>query len=239
MQTTTISVTGEKNSRVRRKKAPMSKADRHIHSIVARSLKERNANIPGSYNDTAAYTQSATTTPTVVLLTAMPQSTGQEGRIRDVVFLDEVTVTFDFNYSFTSILLLQDIVERVRFGLFVWKENTLVASPVTTQLWQVAPATAFTISPWNYECRDMYEVLLDERTILTGFYDSATTTCIPVSNSVQSFTKTIKLGGRRLMYNPTATTGSGHLYLFFFSDSGTAPHPIVSYYIRLAYHSAI
>jgi len=192
-----------------------------------------------SYNDTPIYALGNTTSVLFSLLSAMPQGSGQEGRTGDTVRLIAIEYTFQFSYNFSASLLSQDNFDWNRFGFFIWKENTATVTPTTTGIWQVAPSSAFTVSPWNFETRDTYSVIMDDRAFVAGYFNSLGTVTVPTSNSSVIFSGVKKLGGRPVRYNPAVTTGTGHLYAFNFSDSGIAPHPMMNAYFRLIYERIV
>jgi hypothetical protein len=221
------------NNRKKKKTAREVKTVQLINEVL--HSKEMKLKDRLSYNDTSVFASGLTTTPLLTILTSLPQGSGQEGRTADTVRLVALEYVFQFAYNFSATVLAQDNFDWIRFGVFRWMQNSASVSPTTALLWQVAPSTALTLSPWLFEQQHTYQVKLDERALVSGFYNTLSTTSVPTSNSSVTFQGVIRFRGDKVMFNAAANTATGHLYSFVFSDSAIAPHPIGNQYMRLIY----
>jgi hypothetical protein len=163
--------------------------------------------------------------------TSIIQGAGQAARTADTVWLDKVELNFALKYNFSSSTLAQDYINAIRTTLFQWKENTALVLPTPSSIFQNVASTSV-YAKFDFELRDQYHIHFDDMDSVTGFYDSTTAFAFPTERSIRQITKTISLRNSRLLFNPTATTGSNHLYLALTSDTVSGPAPLFSGTIR-------
>jgi len=198
--------------------------EQHIRTIVRKELKqEEKKTRTVKYFDTYLNGQNSTTTLGYQGLSPVPQGIGQSQRVADTIWIDSVDVRFNATTANA------DIFATMRWGLFIWWQNTNSVTPGTTSILE-STATFGTLSPFNFEGREYYSVMLDKFENFTG------TATAPTVNSQINHIFRKKLSGHRLDFEVAATTGTGHLYFYNVSDSALAPHPVYSIQFRIWYY---
>lgn len=180
-----------------------------------------NSNPICRYYDYHFSATSATTTIGYVQLSPIPQGGGQQERIANTVILKRIELRFNV------VAANADIYSRMRFGMFIWKQNTASATPGTTSILEDV-STAGVQSPYNFEGRAYYKILYDKVFNLTG------TSSAPTVNSQYVVNITLPIN-HRLDFNDSGTTGVGHIYFYGFSDSAITPFPTYGLTTRLWY----
>jgi len=163
--------------------------------------------------------------------TSITQGAGQAARTADTVWLDKIELNYALKYNFSSSVLAQDYTNSIRTTLFQWKDNTALVLPTPGSIWQNVGSTSV-YAKFDFELRDQYRIHFDDLDNVSGFYDSTTGFSFPNERSIRQITKTINLGNSKLLFNPTATTGSNHLYLALTSDTISGPAPLFSGTLR-------
>jgi len=233
-------ITTNLNSNVRttlpqqqRKKKQINQKDQHIIQLTNQVIQKRETrrNVP-FYLDTYAST-TATSTPSVVDLSNIPQGVAQSDRLSDTVHLTGLELRIMCNYSFSSSVFAQDVFDTFRFTVFLYKFNSGSLVPGGGQIYQ-STGTFGVLSPLNFEDSQFISVLSDDIITTSGFYDSNTTVAFPNDGSVKIYSKYYPLNST-IKYNLGLASGTSKLYLAFYSDSTITPHPAFTYCARLRY----
>lgn len=152
------------------------------------------------------------------------QGTAQGQRIANDLSLWD----YELRAQFTQVNT--DLYSTIRMTLFIWHPYTNSDTPSTTDLY-AQPAHP-DVSQFMWESRHRYTVIKDWIIPLAGSSTSLTN----ISNRVIVY-KT-KLGGRKVVFNESAQTGSGILYLALTSNSLAPPFPIGDFSARVFYTDA-
>jgi len=175
------------------------------------------------YFDTYLAGQNSTTTVGYSNLTLVPQGVTQSTRVADTIWITSI----DWRMNATT--ANSDIFATMRWGIFVWKQNTNSVTPGVSSIYESA-ATYGTLSPLNFEGREYYTVLIDECENFTGVAAAPT-----VNSQLVKYHK-LALHGHRVDFEQGATTGSGTIYFVNFSDSALVPHPVYTFQCRIWYY---
>lgn len=163
-----------------------------------------------------------TATPSVNLLTAITQGSGQGQRIGDVVYIRAI----QWRYSVTT--ANSDVYNLARFIVFTWVPNTAALTPGTTSILEDTN-TQGTLSFYNYEGRQDYHLHYDDHFKLTGTNTNPTIDSVHLVKGMFTFPGR----GHCIQYNVGVTTGTHHLYTLVVSDSAITPFPYMTCWIRV------
>lgn len=125
-------------------------------------------------------------------------------------------------------LVAADITNEFRLVVFKWKPDTGSAVPGSNSVIRNDGAALPHGFP-HWERRNEYKILFD-RTWQVGTNGS-----VPSVRHIQFDIPGKKLG--RATFNPSASTGSGHIYFLWMSDSGAISHPQLFYNLRMFYRA--
>jgi len=217
----------KRSNRNRRKMntVPVSE-EKEIQRVVSKALRTNTLKTRVvKYFDTYLNGQNSTTTIGYSNISLMPQGIAQSQRLADTAFVSKLDVRFNATTANA------DIFATMRWGVFIWWQNTNSVTPGTTSIYE-SVATYGTLSPFNFEGREYYSILFDHFENFTG------TATAPTVNSQINRVFTHKLGNHRIDYEQAATTGTGHLYFVNVSDSAIAPHPVYSIEFRVWYYDS-
>jgi hypothetical protein len=176
---------------------------------------------------------SLTTAPTLLGITAVPNSVGQSGRVGDQMRVVGVDLDIIVEYSFSSIAFLQDMIDNFKISFFSWKVQSSISLPTVADIYQNQPGFGI-VSPYNYDLRKNYKIINTYRADVAGYYDSTVSAAVPTSKSVWHNFRSYKMN-HSVTFDFGATTGINQLYLFAYSDSGLPPHPAITLFSRVYY----
>jgi len=173
------------------------------------------------YVDTQLVPTNLSTTTSQFTVSSITQGASQGSRIGDTVFLHRMELRL------TVTTANADIFNRVRFIIFMWKQDTGYLTPGSSSV--VESATTFGInSPYNFDGRRHYKVLYDRIFNLSG------TATNPTNNSQILFTQSWPLR-ERIDFNPGVISGTNTMWVQAYSDSAITPFPVMSFVLRLYY----
>jgi len=155
----------------------------------------------------------------------MTQGVAQSQRIGDRVrnYSWEVRVNINAANS--------DVFSAARVLIVRWLEDTAVSTPGITDILQ--STTALELSSYDFENYGRrFTILRDWIFPFTG------TGTNPTLGSNLYHMEDISLNGTQIQFNPGATTGVGHYYMFLFSNSAVSPFPVLNLNSRLYYFDA-
>jgi len=224
-----ISNRGRGGSRRNMSRLPNSQIKSQIRSEIKKIEQE---NTEMKYKDTyvnVGVTSSSSINP----ITNIIQGDGQSERVGDDLCVKKIEMRLVGNYSFTSVVLLQDIFVNLRLIIFRWKVSTTVVSPTTGMILENQPSWNI-LSPYNYSLRKNYTILYDETFYLTGFYNGTTLNVVPTDTSIKLIQRIIYVN-KKVTFVTNTVNGEGHIYYLLFSDSTTTPHPEVRVSFRTYY----
>jgi len=218
----------------RKTSSVVAPVDKQIARFVHNAVKnEQRMHKPRMYVDVSANSVSAITTIAFVDLTPIPQGIAQSDRIGDSVDIESIEVHVQMYYSFSGSAFLQDFFDTLRVGIVQWKMDSSVVAISPTGVFQ-NPGSFPMITPWNFELSQTYHFIDDRNYYVKGFSDSTVTGAIPTSDSILEWKRTYPIN-RRVQYHIATSGGTGKFYFFYGSDSASAPHPLINYYIRVHY----
>lgn len=160
---------------------------------------------------------SPTTAGIITDLSTISQGVTAKDRVGDVI----APMYLDIRYVITD----ADTTQLFRVMIFKWHADDASDAPQLNELLQDTAGYGC-ISPLKWEDKERFTVLYDKRIVIR----------LP-SVIQEGHSKRIKISGKT-NYNGSSTTGSGHIYALFLSDSGVAPHPSILFYGRLYYKDA-
>jgi len=177
------------------------------------------------YYDTSLKLLTSTNVVGFQCLSLVPQGVAQNQRVADTIIVYRLDIRF---YAFLSTNAV-DYTDFVRSSYFMWKANSAIDAPNSTDIYQDAGLYSV-LSPFSFETRELYSILRDYTTTLSGV------TGAPTAASICNITDSISLANHRIQFGIGLTTGTGHLYFADYSDSATSPHPSYSLVTRLWYY---
>lgn len=152
------------------------------------------------------------------------QGTAQGQRIANDITL----LNYELRAQFVQVNT--DLWSTVRMTLFIWHPYTNSDTPTSDDLYKVTAHPD--VSQFNWESRHRYTVIKDWIIPLVGSSTSLTT------SSVVTLTYKTSLAGRRVVFNESAQTGAGLLYLAVTSNSVAPPFPVADFSGRCFYMDA-
>jgi len=174
------------------------------------------------YLDVDLLAAAMTTTVANVLITLIPQGDAQGQRIADTAYIDRIDLRLNV------VTANADIFNLARVAFFIWKQNSLSVAPNPNSVFENT-STYGPYSMLNFEGRGYYSVLRDLTFNCTGLASA------PTTNSQHFYTDSIPLTKHRVDFNSGATSGVGHIYMQYYSDSGVAPWPDINFVARVWY----
>lgn len=153
-------------------------------------------------------------------LTAPIQGTGDSQRVGDRITLKKMT--------FREAMVYGDGTNHLRLIIFQWYQNSAVAAPLLTDILQTTG---------NPICSSINDTNMDGKKFKV-LHDKVYNLTQNGANGA-SFSQ-IKLYGRRIarkaiQFNPGATSGFNHIYMYAISDSAAVPNPSVTHFSRCEY----
>jgi len=172
----------------------------------------------------------------VSLTTALAQGVAQTDRMADQVWIESIHENYSVKYNFAATGMSQDYCQIVREGLLVWKDpNNLLAMTPASIYQNVTNSSVY--ANFDFELTKQYRVIKDDYFSVCGFGDATTGLAFATQSSVKHIDRTINMGNHKIDFTPGATTGSGHVYATFTSDSLTGPPPILAGVWRIHYYN--
>jgi len=168
---------------------------------------------------------SSTTTVGFNNMTPIPQGVGQSNRTVDTAYIVAMDVLVIFDVSTT------DITNEIRWSIFNWLPNTAGVTPGVTSIYENTNLYGPS-SPFNFEGRHEYNILMDRLEILTG------TNTNPTNTSKRVFRRRMTTP-TRIDFNTGVTTGLNHIYWTNVSDSAVVPFPTYHLHVRFWFKDAI
>lgn len=131
-----------------------------------------------------------------------------------------------------ALLVVADLSNFVRFVFFVWKQNTILASPVTNLIWDDTGGVTPTLALMNHDTKQAsnFKVLKDK----TFYIADVAHTGAANPEKLVKFRINLK-NCPATYFDAGNSTGTNHIYMGVVSDSSAAAHPSVTYTAHLAY----
>lgn len=197
-----------------------------VKKLIHNQIEDKYVDDLYSYTDQAYNT--GLTTPRI--LTTIAQGVTVNQRIGDKVKLKSLHIRMSaYHNTFSS----SDDANHIRVIVFKWKLSTFVSVPATSGILS-SPSGALTLdygtnSPylWKNKEDDDFAILYDRKF------------CLNVGQGVPIEIKLNKFLGN-ISFEPTFTTGSGHLFIMVLNDEGigSTPCPTIGYISRAVYEDA-
>jgi len=179
--------------------------------------------------DAKEYAQSATTTPTQLAISAVPQGSTDSTRDGDQINLQSLWIKFETYLQGTG--GTNDFTDQVRLIVYRWIPMSTGSAPVPASVLQdLSVAQSATMTAFTWDNRRDYVVLLDETFNLSGN-----------GPSDLGFSKTFKWkapGIPAQFSNGSTTLQKNGLFVLIMSDSLVATHPQFNFYSRVVYAAA-
>lgn len=161
-------------------------------------------------------------------------------RIADEIHLSSMSIRYHFEMG-TNVLLPTDNYNRFRVYSFRWMADNASDPPTLATIFNVTAGDP-SLWSWNHEYRHKYHVIYDKCFLLSSRINGfdGTKTILPDGYAaLKKFSaKGKKLGNKKVNFNPSATTGTGHIYCGALSDSNSTPHPTFEGQIQILYTDA-
>lgn len=179
--------------------------------------------------DSKEYQQAATSTPTQLAISAVPQGDTDSTRDGDQINLLSLEIKFETYLQGTG--GTNDFTDQVRLMVYRWHPMSTSSQPVPASVLQdlsVTQSATMTLCTWDN--RKDYTVILDKTFNLSGNGPS----------DIGFRTKfTWKTPGIPAHFSAGSTTlQSQGLFALIMSDSLVATHPLFNFYSRLVYSDA-
>jgi len=176
--------------------------------------------------DSKEYQQAATSTPTQLALSAVPQGDTDSQRDGDQINLRSLWIKFETYLQGTG--GTNDFTDQVRLMVYRWHPMSTGSAPVPASVLQdLSVAQSATMTPWTWDNRKDYTVVLDKTFNLSG-------------NGPSDIGYTVKFNWKEPGIASHFSSGSttlqtNGLFAMIASDSLVATHPTFNFYSRLEY----
>jgi hypothetical protein len=216
------------SGRSRKKKSGTSKGGRRLATIgqvrsmlrVAQEFK---------FFDAKEYAQSATTTPTQLAISAVPQGSTDSTRDGDQINLQSLWIKFECYLQGTG--GTNDFTDQIRLMVYRYHPMSTGAAPVpATVLQDLSVAQSATMTPTTWDNRKDFTVLIDETFNLSGNGPSDIGRVFKLNWKTPGIPAHFSAGSTTLQTNG--------LFAMIMSDSLVATHPQFNFYSRLVYSDA-
>jgi len=165
---------------------------------------------------------------TTFLVDNIPQGVSQSHRIGDFVSIRKIIL----NYSIYTVN--SDIVTTIRLVLFRWVPDNSLHTVVVGDILE-SPASANTLSHYNFQLQDNYEVLWEKQ-----FQQSGIPTAPTDRSNVGATGLIIPVGKHPDQeFQLGSNSGSNQLYFLAISDSALTPFPILNFSFRFYFEDSI
>lgn len=187
---------------------------RQVKNLVSRQQEHK------IFDNTSGSTGAPNTGVLYGPLTAPSQGPSDSQRTGDRITLKKIT--------FRESMIYADTTNHFRLIIFQWYQNSALATPALTDILQtIGNPICSAINDTNMDGKK-FKILHDKVFNLTQNGANAA-----------AFSQ-IKLYGRRIarkaiQFNPGATSGFNHIYMFALSDSAAIPNPSLTHYSRVEY----
>jgi hypothetical protein len=179
--------------------------------------------------DSKEYTQSATTTPTQLAISAVPQGDTDSTRDGDQINLQSLWLKFNCYLQGTG--GTNDFTDIVRLVVYRYHPMSSGTVPVpATVLQDLSVAQSAVMTPFTWDNRKDYTVLLDHTFDLSGNGPSQVTKLFHVKWKTPGLPAHFSAGSTTLQTNG--------LFAMVMSDSLVATHPQWNFYSRVVYSDA-
>jgi len=179
--------------------------------------------------DSKEFAQSATTTPTQLAISAVPQGSTDSTRDGDQINLQSLWLKFETYLQGTG--GTNDFTDQVRLVVYRYHPMSSATHPVPADVLQdLSVAQSATMTPYTWDNRKDYTVLIDETWNLSG-------------NGPSDFGKTFhlkwKTPGIPAHFSAGSTTlQTNGIFALIMSDSLVATHPQFNLWSRVVYSDA-
>jgi hypothetical protein len=179
--------------------------------------------------DAKEYQQAASSTPTQLAISAVPQGSTDSTRDGDQINLQSLWIKFETYLQGTG--GTNDFTDQVRLMVYRYHPMSTAAAPVpATVLQDLSVAQSATMTPTTWDNRKDYTVLIDETFNLSGNGPS---------DIGRVFKLVWKTPGIPAHFSAGSTTlQTNGLFAMIMSDSLVATHPAFNFYSRLVYSDA-
>jgi len=175
------------------------------------------------YFDTFLNNQSSTSTVGYSDITVVPQGVAQSQRVADTIWVQRIEIRG------SMVLANADGYGIMRWGVFIFKQNTASITPGSGTVWESA-ATYSVYSPYNFEGREYITMLIDRAENLIG------SSTVYTDRTQIVIMEQLNRLNHRVDFELGLTTGSGHIYFVNVSDSAVVPHPTYFMEFRVWYY---
>jgi len=180
-------------------------------------LQSLNSSEEEKWINVAAVSAAASGSPTFVDLTTIGQGNTSNSRNGDTVKLTNLRLAFSCIFA--------DATNLLRVTLFRWLMNNTSDVPSTAEIFQDATGTTRTVlSPFVVTKPSRFKILYDK------VFNLDSVAHPQILNVTDLKLKSL------VSYDTGTSTGRGHIYLSFISDSGAIPHPAFSYESFVKFH---
>jgi len=216
-----------KGSRNRLNKARRKAAGQALSGVALQQVRALiNVAQEDKFFDSKEYQQTAQTTPVQLALSAIPQGSTDSTRDGDQVNLKSLWIKF--HTYIQGIGGTNDFTDLVRLIVIRWHPMSTSTSPVPgNYLQDLSVAQSPTMSPFTWDNRKDYTVLIDETFSLSGNGPSDVNFVKKISWRVPGLPAHFTAG--------STTLQSEGLFAFVASDSLVATHPLFDLYSRVVY----
>jgi len=165
--------------------------------------------------------QNMISTGTVTTIFNVTQGVSVNQRTGDTAIIRDMWVNFDIN----SINL--DNFTNCRLIVFQWIPNSMLGTPVTTNILQTANILSF----YNFQFSNQFIILFD------FMYNACGNTTSPGGGNIGFGGHIVKIHScrKKVEWNPGIVSGSCQFYILTISDSAVAPFPSIDINTRIMF----
>lgn len=209
----------KRKRRTGRKKVPKT-VKKYVKRAIQSEIERKESSVTG--------TNSLSTTAAMIDLSAqITQGMTDRQRIGDKMKPKYLQVNI--------LLTVADLSNFIRVIFFVWKQNTILASPVTNLILDDTGALVPTLALYNHDTKaaSNYKILKDKT------YYLATQAHGNDANPEKIVKFRINLKNCPASYYDAGNaTGSNHIFMCLVSDSGAVSHPTAVWTVHMSYTDA-
>lgn len=204
----------------KRKQRQMTRVQGPYRSMVARAERK--------YFDTTSVGNSIGAGATLFAFGGIPQGDNVNSRVGDFA------CRLDGFLNFSLYIANTDIFTTIVLSVFEWSQNSAFNPPTIAQLFQ-SPSNVNSLSHWNHENQQLYQVLWQYQFRAVG-----TATNPTVNSNFGHRNLRIKPGRHRdQQYDLGTVNGTSQLFMLAISDSALTPFPILNFSFRQYFEDSI
>lgn len=153
--------------------------------------------------------------------------------------------SFEMRYD----LVVGDTYNNFRVIVFRWYQDDGSIAPTLGDIIDDTGGAGYRyLAPYNHQQRSKYHIMYDSSSLLANTLSFNSTGSVQSTSNQSSWVESVKLkhfkvvgkklGRKTINFDGSTTTGLGHIYVLWISDSNVVPNPGYNYVSRIMYTDA-